>query len=160
MRSRRLIYRAIARLVEEGTRGHDARCDAAAGAVLPGADRLPGHRRGGARCRAPIGSAVLALPPGLVVRVAGGVGPMLLAVGAAIPAALERALETAGRAVLCVALGFTVFAPSPSRAFRLTGLLTPASMLASYLAALTVMPPALLTARPAFLCGRRAPLLP
>src|SRR5579884_1061725 len=124
MRSRRLIYRAIARLVEEGTRGHDARCDAA-----PGADRLPGHRRGGARCRAPIGSAVLArrggavaghprtvlvatlaataalaLPPGMVVRVAGGVGPMLLAVGAAIPAALERALETAGRAVLCVAL--------------------------------------------------------
>jgi len=105
-------------------------------------------------------TAALALPPGMVVRVAGGVGPMLLAVGAAIPAALERALETAGRAVLCVALGFTVFAPSPSRAFRLTGLLTPASMLASYLAALTVMPPALLTARPAFLCGRRAPLLP
>jgi predicted RND superfamily exporter protein len=84
--------------------------------------------------------------------------------GAAIPAALERALETSGRAVLfvavAIALGFTVFAPSPYRAFRLTGLLTPASMLASCLAALTVMPAALLTARPAFLYGRRVPLLP
>src|SRR5579871_3253139 len=81
--------------------------------------------------------------------------------GAPVAAALARALETSGRAVLfvalAIALGFTVFAPSPYRAFRLTGLLTPASMLASCLAAITVMPAALLALRPAFLYGRRDP---
>jgi predicted RND superfamily exporter protein len=73
--------------------------------------------------------------------------------------ALRRALETSGRAVLfvavAIALGFAVFGASAYRAFQLTGLLTPAGMIASCLAALSVMPALLLVTRPAFLFGDR-----
>jgi predicted RND superfamily exporter protein len=79
--------------------------------------------------------------------------------GLPLAAALRRMLDTSGRATLFVAvsiaLGFTVFAPSAYLAFRLSGLLTPVGMLASCLAALSVMPAALLVVRPAFLFGRR-----
>ena len=78
--------------------------------------------------------------------------------GQSLEAGLRRALETSGRAVLfvavAIALGFSAFTPSSFRAFHLTGLLTPASMLASCLAAVSVMPAALLVVRPRFLFGR------
>jgi hypothetical protein len=78
--------------------------------------------------------------------------------GRALEAAVERALDTSGRAVafvaVSIALGFTVFSASPYGAFRLAGWLTPAGMLASSAAALSVMPALLLALRPAFL-GRR-----
>jgi uncharacterized protein len=82
--------------------------------------------------------------------------------GGSVDEALRRALETSGRAVLFVAvsiaLGFAVFGASAYRAFQLTGLLTPAGMIASCLAALSVMPALLLITRPAFMFGhRRAP---
>jgi predicted RND superfamily exporter protein len=78
--------------------------------------------------------------------------------GATHDVALERTLATSGRAVLgvgvAIALGFAVFVPSAYRAFSLTGLLTPAGMLASCVAAVTVMPAALFALRPAFLFDR------
>ncbi len=83
------------------------------------------------------------------------------AAGATLEEALVRALDTSGRAVLFVALsialGFTVLSFSAYRAFQLAGLLTPAAMLASCAAALTVMPAALLAVRPAFIRARPRP---
>jgi predicted RND superfamily exporter protein len=79
--------------------------------------------------------------------------------GRSLEAALARALDTAGRAVafvaVAIALGFLVFVVSAYEAFRLTALLTPAGMLASCAAALTVMPAALVALRPAFLLRSR-----
>jgi predicted RND superfamily exporter protein len=78
--------------------------------------------------------------------------------GLSLDSALARALETAGRAVMfvavAIALGFGVFAVSSYEAFRLAGVLTPAAMLAAALAAVSVMPAAVLAVRPAFLARR------
>ena len=80
--------------------------------------------------------------------------------GVALDAALARTLATSGRAVIgvgvAIALGFAVFVPSSYRAFHLTGLVTPAGMLASCVAAVTVMPAALFALRPGFLFRRSA----
>lgn len=73
---------------------------------------------------------------------------------AQLEAAIRRALVTSGRAVVFVAvaisLGFACFTPSPFLAIRLSGLLTPVTMAASCLGAVTVMPALLLTLRPRF----------
>lgn len=68
--------------------------------------------------------------------------------------AVRRALVTSGRAVVFVAvaisLGFACFTPSAFLGIRLSGLLTPVTMAASCLGAVTVMPALLLVLRPRF----------
>lgn len=72
-------------------------------------------------------------------------------------AALERAMETSGRAIVFVAAsiaaGFGVMAFSPFLGMWLFGTLMPTAMLFSSFAALSIMPVLLLRARPAFIFG-------
>jgi hypothetical protein len=82
--------------------------------------------------------------------------------GLALEAAVARAIDTSGRAVVfvgvAIALGFMSFIPSPYLAIRLSGLLTPITMVTSSIAAVTVMPALLLAIRPRFM--ERGPRTP
>jgi predicted RND superfamily exporter protein len=77
-------------------------------------------------------------------------------------AALSRALETSGRAIIFVAAsigaGFAVMGFSKFLGMRLFGTLMPTAMFFSSLASLSIMPVLVMRTRPAFIFGDTPPV--
>jgi uncharacterized protein len=75
-----------------------------------------------------------------------------------VPLALQRTMQTSGRAVLFVALaisaGFTINIPSDFYQLRLLGGFVPTTMIVSCLTSLSLLPALVLVLRPRFIFGR------
>jgi uncharacterized protein len=76
-----------------------------------------------------------------------------------VPLALERTMQTSGRAVLFVALaisaGFTINIPSDFYQLRLLGSFVPTTMIVSCMTSLSLLPALVLVLRPHFIFGRK-----